>query len=164
VRVDVLLIKKGRIIMKNTNMFLSIAAIVAAISSSVAIASAPGNVPVIEIYNKGNESLQVNIIDVSGGAQKTIATAYPSADSQWNSGSRAIDLNSKLMFEILKQNKIISRFTVNAPGKTKYLSLDLAKTPSLYPQTGPLLGLMGKTKSGLSLKNNVTSSEISQIK
>jgi len=152
--------------MKNTNMFLSIAAIVTAISSSIAIASAPGSSfePVVEIYNKGNESLQVNIIDVSGSAQKNIATAYPSADSQWNSGSRVIDWNSKLMFEILKQNKLISRFTVNAPGKTKYLSLDLAKTPSLYPQTGPLLGLMGKTKSGLSLKNNVTSSEITQVK
>ncbi|HEX4069329.1 MAG TPA: hypothetical protein VHX42_04480 [Candidatus Babeliales bacterium] len=154
--------------MKNTkNIFVSILSAVAFFgASSVSASSAPTGSfdPVIELYNKNNESIQVNIIDLSSSGQKTIATAYPAADSQWNSGSRVIDMNSRLLIELLKQNKLIARFSINAPGKTKYLSIDLSKTPALYPQTGPLLGLMGKTKSGLPLKNNVSSSQITQMK
>jgi len=151
--------------MKNTNM-LAILSVVTFFSASLTASSAPTGSfdPVIELYNKGNESLQVNIIDISGSSQKNITTAYPAADSQWNSGSRVIDMNNPLLIEILKQNKLIARFKINAPGKTKYLSIDLNKTPMVYPQTGPLFGLMGKTKSGLPIKNNVSSSQITQVK
>ncbi len=59
-------------------------------------------------------------------------------------------------------------YTINAPGKTKYLSWDYTKPVPLYPQTGPYKGLGGRyhplgkgvTESGLPLNNNVTEIQI----
>ncbi len=144
--------------------FPSIAAAIAFVTILMQAEPVTLHAPVIEFYNKNQDSIQVNIIDISGSSQKTITTAYVSGDQQWNSGSRVINMTTKLLIELLKQNKLIARFEVDAPGKTKYMSIDLNKTPALYPQTGPLLGLMGKTKSGLPLKNNVSAGQIRQIK
>jgi uncharacterized protein YgiM (DUF1202 family) len=49
-----------------------------------------------------------------------------------------------------------------AKGKTMYVTVDPSKT--IRPETGPLKGLTKKTDTGLSLKNNVTSSDITTIK
>ncbi|HXW86119.1 MAG TPA: hypothetical protein VEK38_02130 [Candidatus Bathyarchaeia archaeon] len=51
-------------------------------------------------------------------------------------------------------------YTINPQGRTVFLTWD-GKT--LRPQTGPLLGLLNKTESGLPLKNNVTAGNIQQI-
>jgi hypothetical protein len=39
--------------------------------------------------------------------------------------------------------------------RTKYLTFDPTKRPTVYPQTGTYMGLSSKTSTGLSLKNNV---------
>ncbi|HLJ31830.1 MAG TPA: hypothetical protein VKU36_05300 [Candidatus Babeliales bacterium] len=116
--------------------------------------------PVIEIYNKTNESIQVDIAD--GSSRKDITTAYVNPNEQWNSGDRTtITLNTKLLMQVsTKANPSPKAFMIDAPGKTKYLSWDPAKSQPLYPQTGPLLGLLGKTKSGLSLSNNINTENI----
>jgi hypothetical protein len=144
------------------SLFISIVSSIAIFSAPLSASSAPSGSfdPVVEIYNKEGESIQVNLIDVSGSTQKAITTAYVSGNRQWNSGPRVIDMNNKMLIEVLKQNKLIGRFLIDAPGKTKYLSWNPAKSPALYPQTGPLMGLMSKTDSGLSLKNNVSASQI----
>jgi hypothetical protein len=148
----------------NNKLFLSIASAMAFFGTSLNASTAPSGSfdPVVEIYNKDKDSIQVNLIDVGGSMQKTIATAYVAPSQQWNSGSRVIDMDNKMMIEVLKQNKIIGRFMISAPGKTKYVTWNPAKSPSLYPQTGPFMGFMGTTDSGLSLKNNVSSGQISQ--
>lgn len=148
------------------HIFLSIAAAISFVTISLGAGAPPSGSfdPVIELYNKNQDSIQVNIVDISGSTQKTITTAYISGNQQWNSGSRVIDMNSKLLIELLKQNKLIARFEVNAPGKTKYMSIDLNKTPSLYPQSGAYMGISDKTKSGLSMKNNLSAGQIRQIK
>jgi hypothetical protein len=58
--------------------------------------------------------------------------------------------------------KLAPEFSVkiNPTGKTKYITFNPGKTPKLYPQTGPWLGLLGKTESGLSLKNNIQQSDL----
>ncbi len=52
-------------------------------------------------------------------------------------------------------------YTLNAPGKTKYLTWSPDKSTPLYPQTGPLMGLgkmIGmKSRSGYPLDNNISS-------
>jgi len=126
----------------------------------------PSSAPdVIEIFNKGNESIQVNIADASGNTRRDITTAYVSPNQQWRSGHRVIDMNSKLLIEVsTKANPRMQQFVIDAPGKTKYLSWDPSKSMPLYPQTGPAWGLLGTTKSGLSLSNNVSSSQIRKTK
>ena len=46
-------------------------------------------------------------------------------------------------------------YDITSEGKTIYLTWNPAKKPTLYPQTGPLMGFMGKTESGYSLSNNI---------
>ncbi len=67
----------------------------------------------------------------------------------------AISIN--IVHGVLKQqNKYIIR-----PGtKTAFVSFNADKFPSLYPQTGNLGGLSGKSKSGLSTKNNLKATNI----
>ena len=54
-------------------------------------------------------------------------------------------------------------FKINPQGKqTVYLTWNPAKAPYLYPQTGPLMGMLGKTESGLPLdkKTNIEQKQI----
>jgi hypothetical protein len=156
--------------MKNKNSLLSIISTVAFLTVSLtAYDDAPPSgsfAPVVEITNKSNESIQVNIADAGTNVRKDIATAYVSPNQRWNSGDRVIDMNNKLLIEVsTKANTYAPKvFFINAPGKTKYLSWDPSKSMPLYPQTGPLAGfgkMLGmKTASGLSLDNNVSASQI----
>ncbi len=140
--------------MKNTkNIFFSILAITALYSKPMQRA----DVPTVEIYNKSNNDIRVRIENMKDGV---FQTGRLSPKDTWKPN---IDINAQLRFRILElnDNPSICSFTINAPGKTKYLSWnpENSKGP-FYPQTGPLMGLMGKTESGLSLKNNITSSQI----
>ena len=51
-------------------------------------------------------------------------------------------------------------YSLNAPGKTKYLTWNPAKAPYLYPQTGTFMGLSGKSDSGYPLGSNLTQGQI----
>ncbi len=121
--------------------------------------SAPLNAPDVEIYNKSNEDITVFITNLDNQVPRSINVAKGMAVKY------DTDINSELKFEIWSlsnknANRLLAVATINAPGKTKYLTWNPEKKPSLYPQTGPLLGLMGKTQSGLSLKDNISSSMI----
>ena len=80
----------------------------------------------------------------------------------------AINPNEPVHVTIFTVNQQFQYYTINAPGKTKYLTWNPAKATPLYPQTGPMMGLMGRynplgagtTESGLPLGNNVTEREI----
>ena len=145
--------------MKNfTNVLLTIASGIALFTAQTSV----GSTHMIEVYNKENTSIQLDITEMGTGGRKNFPTVYVAANQQWRSGDRNVDMNAELEFTISDKGKMIGRYQVNAPGKTKYLSWDRAKNPSLYPQTGPLLGLLGQTKSGYGLENNVRASQISK--
>lgn len=79
-----------------------------------------------------------------------------------------IDPQSPVELNVFTVDQKNLNYIINAPGKTKYLSWDYTKPVSLYPQTGPLKGLMGrynpfgegKTETGLPLNNNVSEKQI----
>lgn len=64
--------------------------------------------------------------------------------------------------EAVVKGQLASEFYVKIKptAKTKYITFNPDKSPKLYPQTGPWLGLLGKTESGLSLKNNFQESDL----
>lgn len=118
-----------------------------------------------ELYNK--EGLIQSKITVQGGLV---------FKSDWGTeGQVAIQPggNARAQISVLDPNKYAitveisgakgnEAFTIR-PGdkKNAFVSYSKTHTPSLYPQTGPLKGLLGKTESGLALKNNLSASDIS---
>lgn len=152
-------IKKG-IFMKNIKNILTVVVTTAVLYCSQTIqCSRSLSAPNIEIYNKSNEEITVLITNVDNQVPRAITVPKGMAVKY------DADINSELRFEIwslskLNEKRFLATATINAPGKTKYLTWNPEKKPSLYPQTGPLLGLMGKTQSGLSLKDNLSPSMI----
>jgi hypothetical protein len=146
--------------MKNIKNILTAVVTAAVLYCSQTIqCSASLSAPDVEIYNKSNEDITVFITNLDNQVPRSINVAKGMAVKY------DTDINSELKFEIWSlsnknANRLLAVATINAPGKTKYLTWNPEKKPSLYPQTGPLLGLMGKTQSGLSLKDNVSSSMI----
>ena len=138
--------------MKNVKN-ISLAITIAALINTQCTQSA---VPVIEIYNKSNNVIKVTIF---AGPNRVSTDAVVYSNDTWKP-TQAVDPNSVLDIHITDGR--VYHFNIQAPGKTKYLTWNPAKSMPLYPETGPLLGLMGQTKSGLSLKNNVSSSQITQ--
>jgi len=113
--------------------------------------------PTVEIYNKTSQDLGVTIVNLDNGIINTITIPGKQAQ-KYNA-----HIDSRLKFEMwspTNPNQALGIFSISAPGKTKYVSFDPAKSPALYPQTGTLMGFGEKTKSGLSLKNNITSHDI----
>lgn len=118
--------------------------------------------PGFELYNKAPNTIYVinsfmDIIEIAPNNGKF---------------AKDINLNDPISFSIYNQKPSFSRagpsanftpvisVTINAPGKTKYLTWNPAKTPSLYPQTGQLMGLLGKSDTGWSLSKNLSQSQI----
>jgi len=66
--------------------------------------------------------------------------------------------------EINPKPDFIFGFEPSARGKTKYLTWNPAKhnkpNMNFYPQTGPLMGFLGKSEGGYSLKYNVKQADI----
>jgi hypothetical protein len=112
--------------------------------------------PNFELYNKDKAPIGVMI-----GSQQQIVQANKQL-------ALTINSSQSLYIEVypntsIKENMMMVtpyKFKINAQGKTVYLSWNPTKSSPLYPQTGPLMGLMGKTESGLSLSNNISSSNI----
>ncbi|HLJ31838.1 MAG TPA: hypothetical protein VKU36_05340 [Candidatus Babeliales bacterium] len=148
--------------MKNTKNILLSLFTITAICSSQSMQSSEffediHNKVAVEIYNKDQRDIGVAIIDLKTSDAYTMVV--PSGQAR----KYDANINSPLRFEIwspLSPGKALGVFSVNAPGKTKYLTWNPAKYPALYAQTGPLMGLLGKTESGLPLKNNIKSSQI----
>ena len=113
-----------------------------------------------ELYNKANQTISVTIHEIGyQGYAYTIESK----------GQLALDLNFAHTFyiAIIEGETIIREFSIKPLGKrTMYLTWNPAKAPYLYPQTGPLMGLMGKTVSGLPLdkETNVDQSQIETVR
>jgi hypothetical protein len=161
------------------NIFLSIATITLAVISQSSIASqqlaqkssdlvkklqGPG----FEVFNKSANTITVTIfinekflryadiapqqgfaLDIDLNQPMQLGVYDPRTKISTGTFSRQIEPKAKYFY------------TLNAPGKTKYLSWDPTKSMPLYPQTGPLMGLgkmIGmKSRSGYPLDNNISS-------
>ena len=136
--------------MKNIkNIFLSISSVV-----TVATSFAMQVTPTFEIYNKDKQAIIVTLnqkkytVDPGKNLQLAMSTIKPiSFDIEYSPGVYSIQTETE-------------KYIIKAQGSTIYLTFDSSHKPTLYPQTGPLMGLLSKTKSGLSLNNNVNPSEI----
>ncbi|HLJ31836.1 MAG TPA: hypothetical protein VKU36_05330 [Candidatus Babeliales bacterium] len=126
--------------------------------------------PGFELFNKAPNTITVTVfIDNKFSETRDVA---PQGKLLKN-----IDVNQPIQIGIYNQVTKISTgflsreitpqpdyfYEINAPGKTKYVTWNPAKSPSLYSQTGPLMGLMGKTESGYPL-SDLTKQEIVKIK
>lgn len=122
-----------------------------------------------ELYNKSKAAFKTNaIIKVFGGTilqgdigspkQKTYAIASNVSRAQIK-----VDDPAKfgIYLEILHTDGTHT-YTIRPGSKNVYLSFSPDKSPNVYPQTGPLKGWLGKTESGLSLKNNLPESSITK--
>ena len=151
--------------MKNTkNMLLSMTIIAALCSAQSAQSAEFFDAPTIEIFNKKEECV-VAITNLNNGA--VMVMGIPSNQTKRHD----TDINAKLKMQFWSLGgRPMGAFIINAPGKTKYLSWNTAKSIPLYPQTGPLKGLFGRynpfgkgtTESGLSLSNNITEKQITK--
>lgn len=152
--------------MKKNNILVSLSLIAAFFSTPLSFtASAPSSPrnfgPGFEIYNKASTIITVRL--VIGGTTQT-AMVLPQQKFEFR-----IDLNTPVRLELydrgLTRQEVSSArpqrtVSISAPGKTKYLTWNPAKSPYLYPQTGPLMGLLGKSESGYPLAINLKQSDI----
>ena len=108
-----------------------------------------------ELFNKSNEGVEV---EIKSGSNRQTIIVNPGDQKQ-----ATVDSNQIVYLKITgRASKKVSKWELDANGKTKYITYNPQKKPAVYPQTGPLMGFMGKTESGLSLKNNLSSSNISE--
>ncbi|HLJ31831.1 MAG TPA: hypothetical protein VKU36_05305 [Candidatus Babeliales bacterium] len=126
--------------------------------------------PNFEFYNKDKENGRVKIT-VNAGNRNIVTDKIVDPDEIYQA---EIDPNANVnitVFTVYQKNRYFN--IVNAPGKTKYLSWDSSKEPRpLYPQTGPLKGLMGRynpfgkgrTETDLPLNNNISERNIVEQK
>jgi hypothetical protein len=106
-----------------------------------------------EIYNKSKNTIKVNV----DGEEALVSPMkqYPQTFT---------NINKRINVDIYPNASSLEmrRFIIVTEGKTVYLSWNPAKRPSLYPETGPWLGSLGITESGLKLvkEKNVKPNEI----
>lgn len=124
--------------------------------------------PGFELFNKASNTITITIfidgvftklfnIQPQGKAQLTVDVKKPIQLGIYNQETKI----STTTFTRNITPKPDHSYTLDAPEKTKYLTWNPAKgNAPLYPQTGPLMGLMGKTESGLPLNNNISAKEI----
>lgn len=137
--------------MKNMNKLLTTALIISSFNLSSYIQAEPN----VELYNKSKNNITM-FLNRNGNL---IAGANIPAGGKW---SYALENVAQPFSVEIRENDQKQEWVINAPNKTYYLSYTPTKSPSLYPQTGTLMGLLGKSDSGFSLKNNLKSSDIIQ--
>jgi hypothetical protein len=159
--------------MKNLRLILTSVATIASLLAIHSVQSGTSGLvkkmqgPGFEIYNKASSAISVAII-IDG---KLTAVNIASNGKY----ILDIDVNKPVRLGIYnKQTSGISTtfltgaitpqpdkvYELNAPGKTKYLTWNPAKSPFLYPQTGTYLGLSGKSDSGYPLSSNLSQNQI----
>ena len=138
--------------MKNMKKLLITALMISSfISLSLCIQAEPN----VELYNKSKNNITM-FLNRNGNL---IAGANIPAGGKWNYALENVAQSFSVEIREGDQKK---EWVINAPNKTYYLSYTPTKSPSLYPQTGTLMGLLGKSDSGFSLKNNLKSSDITE--
>lgn len=118
-----------------------------------------------EIFNKAKDSIRVTVRGTS------FIVAPNSQKSTYIIDDALYTITITNPMNMSKDNTHMFQITRDRDSKqTTYLTWNPAKKPSLYPQTGPLMGLMGKynpiagvTKSSKSLRNNITANQIKHI-
>jgi hypothetical protein len=124
--------------------------------------------PNFELYNKDKAMGRIKVT-VNVGGKNIVTDKIVDFDEAYQA---TIDPQQPVRLTITLTTPGQRHYMLNAPGKTKYLSWDTSKSATLYPQTGPLKGLMGrynpfgqgKTESGLPLNNNISESQITIVK
>lgn len=119
-----------------------------------------------EFFNKDNEVVRIAEFKVYGGSIKESNfagnTLIQAGGGLVRAQIRVEDANAFLIFVEIRHGRGSYKYTIRPGHKTVFVSFNTEKSPSLYPQTGPLKGLLGKTESGLPLKNNLKAGMITQ--
>src|SRR5579871_3431439 len=93
-----------------------------------------------ELFNKSNEGVEV---EIKSGSNRQTIIVNPGDQKQ-----ATVDSNQIVYLKITgRASKKVSKWELDANGKTKYITYNPQKKPAVYPQTGPLMGFMGKTES-----------------
>jgi hypothetical protein len=153
------------------NVLTRIMVAVAFVASLPLFAAVPNADTTFEFYNKDSETVRITDFSVAGGSivkkdfasNTLIAPSRGSTISAVRAQIRVEDANNLLIYlQVFVPGRGDYKYTITPGHKTVFVSFTSSKTPSLYPQTGPLKGLLGKTETGLPLKNNLSSSDIRQ--
>ena len=124
--------------------------------------------PSFELYNKADRAIGI-IVQESGWPRREKHIIQPMQQLPLDINIAhtlyiSIFANTNTIEELQHKNDNDARtFRINALGKrTAYLTWNPAKRPSLYPQTGPWLGFLGKIESvwPLDKKTNIEQSQI----
>lgn len=156
------------------NIFVSIVSAIVLLISQSSVAGTAGLLkqmqgPGFEVFNKSTNPITITIF-MDG---KFLKYANIGSNQKF---VQDIDVKQPMQLGIYTQTTKISTgtfsreiepkpnffYSINAPGKTKYLTWNPAKTPTLYPQTGTFMGLSGKSDSGYPLSSNLTQGQISK--
>jgi hypothetical protein len=123
--------------------------------------------PGFELYNKAAQTISVAVLidgqlstaDVapSGKFLKDVDTSKTIRLGIYNKPTKGIS-TAFISGAITPQPDVV--YELKAPGKTKYVTYNPSKSSALYPQTGPLMGLKGKTESGYPLGSNLQQGQI----
>lgn len=139
--------------MKNIKTILALAVAIISIMSFSSSINAVAN---FELFNKSNEGIDFTL---ECGSNKQKLFVNPGEQKQATIGT------CQTLYVIItgRASKQTSTWEIRGSEKTRYVTYNPAKKPYMYPQTGPLMGFLGKTESGLSLKSNVKQSDINEI-
>lgn len=123
--------------------------------------------PGFELFNKASHTISVALLiegqlstqDVTSGSKflKDVDVSKPMRLGIYNKPTKGIS-TALLSGAITPQPDFV--YELNASGKTKYVTYNPSKNPALYPQTGPLMGITGKSDSGYPLGSNLSQSHI----
>ncbi|HLJ31834.1 MAG TPA: hypothetical protein VKU36_05320 [Candidatus Babeliales bacterium] len=133
------------------------------LSGIIASSTHATNDPNVEVFNKSKYDVIVKLI-----TDKTHQVQRVPQDHTWQIALPGTTTGVAIVITC-NDTRTVNEFEVKPGNKTVYVSWNPEKKPALYPQTGPLMGLLGKynpngkTNSGLPLNNNVSSSQIKQI-
>jgi hypothetical protein len=125
----------------------------------------------LEIFNKVDRPITVNLIVYSGG------TVFRQRISENGKVRTVVDPNKIFKIEVEIPSKSPKEISLSGlleakmskraiwylipNGKNIFLSIkEGIAYPMIYPQTGPMLGLSGKTESGLKKANNIWATDI----
>jgi len=140
--------------MKNIKHML---ATVLAITLVVGFCSSVQAVENFELLNKSTKPIKV-IMKFGWDEQPVIVIPAGLA------GRRNVPNDKPIFLMIQEEGKagqaIFKR--IEPRNETKYLTFEPTKRPTVYPQTGTYMGLSGTTSTGLSLKNNINKSYITE--
>jgi hypothetical protein len=138
--------------MEIRNNLLAIVSLVALFGINSQINAATEG-PGFQIQNKAKNSIKVTLV---AGPMGTAKMYQVSRDMFL---PVEINLQDRITIKVI-DGSTSKMYTIDAPGKTKYLTWNPSKSKPLYPQTGTYMGLSGTSETGYSLKKNVSASDI----